>query len=90
MNRERLIEKARTDERVLSHLLDNPHSGVDPMRLFDMVNSSSRIPDVVGKLNKLVLEAKVERELLETCAEMLSEDVDHQMAQLETLLTRAL
>mmetsp|Transcript_12993 Transcript_12993/g.39999 ORF Transcript_12993/g.39999 Transcript_12993/m.39999 type:complete len:819 (-) Transcript_12993:330-2786(-) len=86
----RLIDEAAADDEVLSQLLDAPYDSVDSLRLVSLVKDSTRIPNLGEKLQKLVSEAAVERELRETTTQMLAEDVDALMRKLESVVIQPL
>lgn len=71
-------------------MLDAPHDNLDPLRLVELLTEDSRVPNLQRKLYQLVIDAKIERELRETCMSMLAEDVSNHMQSLEELLRKPL
>lgn len=81
---ERLIEHARTHADTLAALLDSPAGGkVDPVRLVPLLNSEMRIPHLRDRLQRILVDAALERALREDAAAALHHDASVLLKELE-------
>ena len=87
----KLLEYAEKDSGVLGELLDRVGTaGVDGVRLVSMLRSSCKIQGLRDKLLRVVLDARLEKELRHACNLAVEADAYVLVRQLETEFTRAL